>query len=53
MHELWHDYMKLKHEQKIKLQYMDTDGFIVYTKTENINEDFAKDVETRHNTSNY
>ena len=32
---------------------MDTDSFIVYTKTDNINKDIAEDVETRFDTSNY
>ena len=32
---------------------MDTDSFIVYIKTDNINKDIAEDVETRFDTSNY
>ena len=32
---------------------MDTDNFRVYTKTENIYVDIAKDVETRFDTSDY
>ena len=32
---------------------MDTDSFIVYIKTDNINNDIAEDVETRFDTSNY
>ena len=31
---------------------MDTDSFIVYIKTEDINSDIAKDVEARCDTSN-
>ena len=32
--------------------YMNTDGFIVYIKTDDIYKDIAKDVETRFDTSN-
>ena len=32
---------------------MNTDSFIVYIKTVHINKDFAKDVETRSDTSDY
>ena len=32
---------------------MDTDSFIVYMKTNDIYNDFAEDIETRFNTSNY
>ena len=32
---------------------MHTDSFIVYIKTEDINSDIAKDVETRFDTSNF
>ena len=31
---------------------MDTDSFIVYIKTDDINKDIAEDVETRFDTSN-
>ena len=36
MHEFWYDYVKLKYDQKAKLSYMNTDRFIVYTKTDDI-----------------
>ena len=32
---------------------MDTDGFIVYIKTDDIYKDIAEDVETRFDTSNH
>ena len=32
---------------------MDTDGFIVHIKTEDMHKDIAEDVETRFNTSNF
>ena len=32
---------------------MDTDNFIVYIKTDDIYKDFAEDIETRFDTSNY
>ena len=34
MYEFWYDYIKLKYKEKAKLSYMDTDSFIIYTKTE-------------------
>ena len=33
MYEFWHNYVKLKYREKVKLCYMDTDSFIVYIKT--------------------
>ena len=53
MDEFWYNYVKLKHGEKAKLCYMHTDSFIVYIKTEDINSDIAKDVETRFDTSNF
>ena len=44
MYEFWYDYIKPKYDEKAKLCYMDTDGFIVYIKT-NIYKDIAEDVE--------
>ena len=45
MYEFWYDYVKLKYSEKAKLYYMDTDSFIVFIKTD--------DVETRFHASNY
>ena len=53
MYEFWYDYIKSKYDEKSKLCYMDTDSFIVYTKTNNLYKDFAEDVETTFDTSNY
>ena len=39
--------------EKAKLCYIDTNSFIVYTKTEDIYINIAKDVKTRFDTSNY
>ena len=46
MYELWFNYVKLKYGGKAKLCYMDTSGFIVYIKTDDIYKDIAEDVET-------
>ena len=53
MYEFWYDYVKLKHGEKAKFCYMDTDGFIAYIKTDDIQKDIAENVETRFDTSNY
>ena len=36
MHELWYNYVQPKYGEKAELCYMDTDGFIAYTKTNDI-----------------
>ena len=51
MYHFWYDYVKPKYGENAKLCYMDTDSFIVHTKTDDIYKDIAKDVETRFNTS--
>ena len=53
MHEFWYDYVKPKYGKKAKYCYMDTDSFIVYVKTDDIDKDIAENVETRFDTSNY
>ena len=53
MHKFWYDYVKPKYGEKPKLCYMNTDSFIVYIKTDDIYKGFAKNVETRFDTSNY
>ena len=53
MYEFWYDCVKSKYGEKAKLCYMDTDSFIVYMKTDDIDKDIAEDVETRFDTSNY
>ena len=51
--EFWYDYIKPKYQNNVKLCHMDTDSFIIYTKTEDVYEDIADDVEKRYKTSNY
>ena len=53
IYEFWYDYIKLKHGEKRKLCYMDTDSFTVQIKIDDIYKDIAKDVEARFGTSNY
>ena len=53
MYEFWYDYVKLKHGEKTKLCYMDTEISIVYIKTDDIYKDIVEDVETRFDNSNY
>ena len=53
MYEFWYYYVKPKCGEKAKSCYMDKDNFIKYIKTEDIYVDFAKDVVTRFDTSNY
>ena len=53
MYEFWYHYVKPKDGEKSKLCYMDTDGFIVYIKTDDIYKDIAEDIETKFDTSSY
>ena len=53
MHEFLYDYIKQKHQQNVKLCYIDTDSFIIHIKTEDFYEHIADDVEKRFDTSNY
>ena len=53
MYEYWHDEMKPKYGDRIKLCYMDTDSFIMHIKTEDFYKDIANDVEKKYDTSNY
>ena len=53
MYEFWYDYAKPKYGEKAKLCYVDTEGFIVYIKTDDIYKDIAEVVETRFDTLNY
>ena len=52
-YEFRHIFLKPDYDEKEKLCFMDTDIFIVYIKTNNINKYIAVDVETRFDTSNY
>ena len=51
--EYLYDYVRLKYGEKIKLCYMDTDGFIVDIKADAIFKNIAKDLEIRFDTSSY
>ena len=42
-----------KYKDRGKLCYTDTDGFIIYIKTEDFLKDISNDVEGRFDTSNY
>ena len=53
MYEFWYDYMKPKHNDNVKLCYMDTNSFIMNIKTNDFYKDIANDVENRFDTSNY
>ena len=53
MYQIWHDYMKPKYGDNVKLCYMDTDSFKIHIKTEDFYKDIADDVEKRFDTSNY
>ena len=53
IYEFWYDYEKPKYCKKTQLCYLDTDGFIVYKKTDDIYKDIAEDVERRFDVSNY
>ena len=53
MYEFWHDYLKPKYGDKIKLCYMDTDSFIVHIETEDFYIVIAKDVDKWFETSVY
>ena len=45
--------MKPKYGNRIRLCYMDTDSFIMHTKTEDFYKDIADDAEKNCNTPNY
>ena len=53
MCEYWHDDMKPKYDENVRLCYMDTDNFIMHIKTEDFYKDIADDVEKKYDTSNY
>ena len=52
MYEFQYDYIKLKHDMKTKLWYIDTDRFIIYIKTDDSHK-FNTDVKTRFGTLIY
>ena len=46
-------YVKPKYGENTKLCWIDTAGFIVYLKRDDIYKDIAKDIKTRFDTSNF
>ena len=53
MYEFFHDYVKPKYDENVKLCYMDIGSFIVHIKTHDIYKVIAENVEKRFETSNY
>ena len=53
MYEFSYDYVKLKYGENAQLCYIDTEGFIVHVKIDEIYKDIAEDVETRFDNSNF
>ena len=53
MYEFWHDFMKPKNNDNVRLCYMDTDSFVRHIKTNDFYKDIASDVENKFDTSNY
>ena len=53
MYEFWHDYLKPKYGDKVKLCYMDTDSFIIHVETEDFYKDIANGVDKWFDTSAY
>ena len=52
IYEFLYDYIKPKYKEKGKLCYMDTDSFVVYIKTDDIQKDITENVETSSDSSN-
>ena len=53
MYEFWHDYVKIKYQDRARLCYMDTDSFVVNIKTKDFYKVISQDVNKRFDTSNY
>ena len=53
MYEFWHDYVKNKYGNKVRLCYTDTDSFVINIKTNDFYKDISQDVNERFDTSNY
>ena len=52
MCEFWYNYIKPKNQEKAKLCFMVTDGFIIYIQTKDFYEDIANNIEKWFDTSN-
>ena len=53
MYEFWYGYIIPKYQNNVKICQMDTDSFIIHTKTEGFYKDIADNVKNRYDTSNY
>ena len=53
MYKFCYDYIKPKYQWNAKLCFMDTDSFIMHTKTEDVYKDIANDNEKIFDKSNY
>ena len=53
MYEFYHNYLKKKYGDKIKLCYTDTDSFFIHALTEDFYKDISDDVKERFDTNNY
>ena len=53
MYGFWYDYIKPQYQDRTKLCYMDTDSFVIHSKTEDFYKDIANDVEKWFDISNY
>ena len=53
MFEFWYDYIKPKYGDKVRLCYMDTDSFVMHSKTDDFYKDISNDVDRWFDTSNF
>ena len=53
MYKFWHEYIKPKHADNVKLCYMDTDSFVMHVNTDDFYHDISNDVNLLFDTSNY
>ena len=51
MYEFWNDYIRPKYKEKARRCCMDTNGFVMFIKTEDFYKDIASDVERQFDTS--
>ena len=52
MYKFWHEYIKPKHADNVKLCYMDTDSFVMHVNTDDFYHDISNDVNLLFDTSN-
>ena len=52
-YDFLYDYVNAKYGENVKICYMDTDGFILHEKTNDIYKYITEDVEARFDTSSY